>query len=751
MKAFRLFLAAAAVLFLSVPVEAEVLSADDIWTSAKNRAKEKVAEGDMEGARRILAEAKELIKELAEGDARVASSAKAPPASMAVFVLEDGTMFLDGEDRPLDADALREAVRKSWKKHGADLSVRIFADATARHGDVRRVFDVCAEEGWASTSMDRRGARGRLVRKEGEFGKKPRYAWSTDPEPLAKVVYESWTHPAAEAAVAFGLDRIDPEKFGEVEWFSVLRPSPGDGVVEPTGPVRSSVRSPIVLRRDASAKMPTVSIDKPRSESPYFFVFNGIRCSEVMLSGYFRQIARANRESLIVFDLTNESPNGLLLRALELAKEQGLDRFAIFSLDEPAPRPAQLEYSPSGIMASRAAHTNGTALAKYGAGGEAAVMRALRWLKSVQNEDGSWDGCRPAMTGLAILAFLAHNELPAGPEEEFGPTVEKAIRWLVDNQGAGGFFRGRDGNGYAQSIATYALCEAYSMTRNPLVKEAAERALVPIIEGQHPSGGWDYNFRQSEREDTSFMGWAAQAVAAGRAAGLRVPGLEECYRKISRGMLINYDQGYGGFGYTGPAHSGLSGIGALCMQLAGDGDRPEVKKTMRMLSTAKFGWDKYDGPQPYTLSNGQSPLYFWYYMTRAFFLEGDSAFSGWNKQFLPELIRRQVVEKAAIADLKGKMRDVGYWDSPSAGENHVDGGVSFPCIRFKNGAEEAGTTTMGRRVQDTCLCALQLMVYYRFLPASQPQDKENPPPDAPAAVELRGGAGDVKVGARRRE
>ena len=58
---------------------------------------------------------------------------------------------------------------------------------------------------------------------------------------------------------------------------------------------------------------------------------------------------------------------------------------------------------------------------------------------------------------------------------------------------------------------------------------------------------------------------------------------------------------------------------------------------------------------------------------------------------------------------------------------------------------------MGRRVQDTCLCALQLMVYYRFLPASQMQNKENLPPDVSSAVKAKGKSGNIKVGAKRRQ
>ena len=78
------------------------------------------------------------------------------------------------------------------------------------------------------------------------------------------------------------------------------------------------------------------------------------------------------------------------------------------------------------------------------------------------------------MTGYALLTYLAHGETPASPE--FGETVEKAIRFLVDSQEPSGRFRGRDGHDYTHPIATYALCEAYGLTKVPMLKEAAEKA-----------------------------------------------------------------------------------------------------------------------------------------------------------------------------------------------------------------------------------------------------------------------------------
>ena len=67
-----------------------------------------------------------------------------------------------------------------------------------------------------------------------------------------------------------------------------------------------------------------------------------------------------------------------------------------------SPKPAEVNSvaivkSPivmSGIIGSRNPGHRGENLKRFGgsAGGEATVMRALRWLKSKQRDDGSWPG-----------------------------------------------------------------------------------------------------------------------------------------------------------------------------------------------------------------------------------------------------------------------------------------------------------------------------------------------------------------------
>ena len=88
----------------------------------------------------------------------------------------------------------------------------------------------------------------------------------------------------------------------------------------------------------------------------------------------------------------------------------------------------------------RGVYTKGGA--QYGdANTERAVMKALRWLKATQSADGSW-GTKPELgltkgmdkaagAGFAILTFLAHGETPAS--KEFGPTVEKALNYLINS------------------------------------------------------------------------------------------------------------------------------------------------------------------------------------------------------------------------------------------------------------------------------------------------------------------------------
>lgn len=358
-----------------------------------------------------------------------------------------------------------------------------------------------------------------------------------------------------------------------------------------------------------------------------------------------------------------------------------------------------------GIYASRSPGARGSAVGRYGSGGgggtttEATVYRALRWLKKYQDSDGKWTtaaggspaggegASSPAMTGLALLTFLAHGETPSSPE--FGPTVERGLRWLVDNQTPDGHFAQSDGHEYSLPIATYALCEAYALTKVPMLKDAAQKSVEVIVKGQNSGGLWNYNCQQGNRNDLSYSGWCIQAVKAAAMAGFEVNGLKDCERRAIGGLKGN--AGQGGFDYTGPGMSKtLTPVGVLCMQLLGAGKDSQASSPMEgILKTATCDWQN-----PWT----GDPLYCWYYLTQAKFHRGDTDFIPWNKQFAPTLMKSQIIVPKAIADTNGVMVSIGYWPPAANAEK---------CKAY---------------CYNTTLCALMLTVYYRHLPTYKPPE-----------------------------
>lgn len=301
---------------------------------------------------------------------------------------------------------------------------------------------------------------------------------------------------------------------------------------------------------------------------------------------------------------------------------------------------------------------------------EDAVLRALRWLKDHQNENGSWSGPDiTAMTGFALLAFLAHGETPNG--NEFGPTVEKAIKYLISVQKSDGSF---SGNTYIHGIATYAMSESYALTKIIQVKDAMERSIQIIIVGQEEKGGFDYSYGNSDRWDMSCTGWQFQALKAAKMAGCTNPDLEKAIKK-SIGFLKEGAFSGSGWGYAGSQKKAgggttwtMTGAGTLCAQMLGLGNSSQVKAGLKTLETVVFAWPK---------DNGKASVYGWYYVTQAKFQGGGSIWETWNKQFSRELVINQKTD--------------GHW--------------------------EGGDYDNGTHVYTTALCTLMLEVYYRYLPS----------------------------------
>ncbi|MDA3797972.1 MAG: hypothetical protein PF692_02715 [Kiritimatiellae bacterium] len=320
---------------------------------------------------------------------------------------------------------------------------------------------------------------------------------------------------------------------------------------------------------------------------------------------------------------------------------------------------------------------------------EGAVLRGLRWLKVNQKSDGSWGKSHSrAMASLALLAYLAHGEKPES--EEFGETVQNAIKYLVKNGK-------KAANGYECGIVTYAMCEAFGMTKIPSVKEVAVYNLNRVIKGQNPTGGWDYGYKGTEtRNDTSVNGWAVQGLKSAKMASIHHDGLKQAYSMAIKGIQANANRETGQIGYTSKSgNPGLTGAGVLALQFLGASKTPECKKGIQYLKgLGTIGWE---GNEKNWM--GGNPIYYWYYITQAVFQE-DAENNGqwwrsWNNDMKKNLVKYQNIEKDAYA-YTNMTYDIGSWLSPNPDEHGA--GV----------------------VQMTTMCTLMLEVYYRYLPTFKP-------------------------------
>lgn len=307
-----------------------------------------------------------------------------------------------------------------------------------------------------------------------------------------------------------------------------------------------------------------------------------------------------------------------------------------------------------------------------GAQTEAAVNKALQWLQARQEADGSWAGQdRVAMTGLAVLTYLAHGEVPGNAP--YGDTVTRALKYLLSRQDAKGVF---SPNVYAHAIATYALAEALTMTRIVDLQVPLDRGVRVIVEGQQSGGGFDYGYRKGERFDTSVSGWQIQALKAALIAGVATPELADALTAAARFLQRDaFALDGSGFVYDGKpgiqsdrgGRASMTGVGTLCLQMMGQGTTPQARTGLRLLQDQRLEWP----------ATGKGNVYAGYYITQAKF-QGPSKdeWLRWNRQMQQSLLARQKAD--------------GHW--------------------------EQGDHDSGTHVYTTTLCALMLEVYYRYLP-----------------------------------
>lgn len=318
---------------------------------------------------------------------------------------------------------------------------------------------------------------------------------------------------------------------------------------------------------------------------------------------------------------------------------------------------------------------------------EEAVTKALNWFKQNQNPDGSWGKeHRAAMTGLALLCFFGRCE--TNISEEYGSTVARGLEFLVSLGAAKNGRLSENPSGmhypYEHGIATFALGEAWSMTKLEQIKPTLETALKIIMDGQDPkTGGWHYNYDKNGSFDVSVTGWQIQALKAAHLGDLKIPDLENAINRAVNALRNGQGEDgtfpYQSDGSTKGGRSTLTGVGVLCMQLwrPASGSRAVRSGLKHILDTRVV---EYNGKD--------ADLYAWYYDTYAAFMAGGQSWRSWNAKFQQEILKNQNPD--------------GSWKPTGGGGGHPGGGAPDPTWD----------------VYRTALCTLMLEVFYRYLPTS---------------------------------
>jgi len=286
---------------------------------------------------------------------------------------------------------------------------------------------------------------------------------------------------------------------------------------------------------------------------------------------------------------------------------------------------------------------------------------------------------------MALLPFLAAGETHK-TGKKYQQTVARGMEFLKSRMGPDGHFAnpaGGKAGSYSQAIGAMAIIECYGMTKDPLLKPFAQKAVNFIQAAQGPNGSWGYGVRTNG--DVSIVGWQIQALHSARITKDLV--VSDAVIKKANAFLdfastgSNHDKyGYADSAGAAPG-TARTAVGLLCRYYEnGWGpNNPGMIDGVKGLMARP--------PR----KAGSMDMYYYYYATQVVhFFEGKS-WKTWNEGETAGTGMRDIL--IAAQNTKGDQNLFGSW--------------------------EADSGTIGRscgRVGTTALSLLTLEVYYRHLP-----------------------------------
>lgn len=336
---------------------------------------------------------------------------------------------------------------------------------------------------------------------------------------------------------------------------------------------------------------------------------------------------------------------------------------------------------------------------------EKAVRKALAWLATAQSDNGGWDASKygagkeqkvmghdrggaganadTGVTGLALLAFLGsgHSHRTGSYTQE----VAAGLEYLRQQQRRDGSLFGEAelfARMYCHSMATFAVCEALALTKDPRLEPMANAAVRFGLTMQHPTdGGWRY--RRGDTGDTSQLGWQVMTLKSAELAGINVPPatwtrVESFLRRVRRGS----SGGLACYRPETPTTRTMTAEALFCRQLLQPGASDPLTPAATAEAIASLREEMPD--------KSRRNLYYWYYATLALHnAKGTSpaaaeAWEEWNEALTAVLVTTQ--------------QDDGSWDNDTTWGGY------------------------GGRVYTTALSAMCLEVYYRYSPTTDPAE-----------------------------
>jgi hypothetical protein len=352
----------------------------------------------------------------------------------------------------------------------------------------------------------------------------------------------------------------------------------------------------------------------------------------------------------------------------------------------------------SNETSSRTGDSKKQMLRQFGgnAASEEAVALALKWIVDHQLPDGGWNldhqrgpgnhrtsshpgeasEARAGATALALLPLLGNGQThKTGTYRE---NVQMGLDFLMKRARRSGS-RGSisylepGGSMYSHGLVSIVFCEAYAMTKDPILAPFAQGTVWFIEDAQDPiGGGWRY--RPREPGDTSAVGWQLMALKSGKISGLDIN--PRTYKRAEKFLDSVSTSGGAFYGYMSPPAREMAdartAVGLLCrMYMGWKKDTPGIVDGVNAM--ANRGPDTTTGPN----------MYYNYYATQVMKHIGGRTWNDWNIKMRDHLIASQ--EKNGPA--------AGSW---TPGNGHAE--------------------DKGGRLYTTSLSCMTLEVYYRYLP-----------------------------------